>query len=96
MEQNESTISLIKERKLLRSITDKIDALESVALDLDSLVCKVSNEHVLSDTHSNKVFMSKVNSLIVSLYSQVNEISDHVCDSGMLRNIEDLEDTGNG
>ena len=96
MEQNESTISLTAERKLLRSITDKIDALEAAALDLDDLVCKVDNGHMLSDTHDNKVFMSKVNSLIVSLYSQVNEISDHVCDSGMLRNKEDLEDIENG
>ena len=96
MEQNESTISLTKERKLLRSITDKIDALESAALDLDDLVCKVSNEHMLSDTHDNRVFMSKVNSLIVSLYSQVNEISDYVCDSEMLRNRDDLEDVNNG
>ena len=95
MEQSKSTISLAEERKLLRSITDKIDTLKAAALDLDELVCKVDNGRMLSGTHCNKVFMSKVDGLIVSLYLQVNEISDYVCDSGMLRNKDDLEGVGN-
>ena len=84
MDQHKSTISLTAERKLLRSIADKIDALESAALDLDRFVCKVDNEQMLSDTRDNRVFMSKVNSLIVSLYNQINEISGYVCEYGML------------
>ena len=85
MEQNESTISLHREKEVVRSLTNKLDALKSVTLDLDEQLLSVRSNGLLSDEWANNALLEWIDSLVDEIYERTNEIVGHVVENNMLK-----------
>ena len=85
MEQNESTISLHNEKEIVRGLTNKLDALKSVTLDLDEQLLSVRSNGLLSDEWANNALLEWIDSLVDEIYERTNEIVGHVVENNMLK-----------
>ena len=88
MEQNESTISLHNEKEIVRGLTNKLDALKSVTLDLDEQLLSVRSNGLLSDEWANNALLEWIDSLVDEIYERTNEIVGHVVENNMLKEDE--------
>jgi hypothetical protein len=88
MEQNESTISLHKEKEVVRRLTNKLDALKSATLELDEQLLLVRSNGLLSDEWANNALLEWIDSLVDEIYERTNEIVGHVVENNMLKDEE--------
>lgn len=89
MEQNESTISLHKEKEVVRRLTNKLDALKSATLELDEQLLSVRSNRLLSDKWANNALLEWIDSLVDEIYERTNEIVGHVVENNMLKDEEE-------
>ena len=85
MEQSKSTISLHNEKEIVRGLTNKLDALKSVTLDLDEQLLSVRSNGLLSDEWANNALLEWIDSLVDEIYERTNEIVGHVVENNMLK-----------
>lgn len=88
MEQNESAISLHKEKEVVRRLTNKLDALKSATLELDEQLLLVRSNGLLSDEWANNALLEWIDSLVDEIYERTNEIVGHVVENNMLKDEE--------
>lgn len=89
MERNESTISLHREKEIVRGLTNKLDDLKSATLELDEQLLLIRSNKLLSDKWTNNALLDWVNSLIDEVYERINEIVGHVVENDMLKEEEE-------
>lgn len=96
MEQNESTISYWTEKRLLRGLANKVDAVKRAIDDLDDMFCDIDNNKMIEETMDYRVLRCQLSNLILTTSTQIEECAEHVRESGMLKDEEgDLPDRVN-
>jgi hypothetical protein len=74
-----------REATVVRSLTNNLDALKSVTLELDEQLLLVRSNGLLSDGLANNTLLEWIDSLVDEIYERTNEIVEHVVENDMLK-----------
>ena len=74
-----------RETKIIRSLTNKLDALKSATMDLDEILMLAKASDLLSDNWENNTMLNWIDALVDEAYVRINEIVEHVVENNMLK-----------
>jgi hypothetical protein len=77
-----------REAMTVRSLTNKLDTLKSVTLELDEQLLLVRSNGLLSDGLANNTLLEWIDRLVDEIYERTNEIVGHVVENDMLKEEE--------
>ena len=74
-----------REATVIRSLTNKLDAIKSATLELDEQLLLIRSNGLLSDKWANNALLEWIDSLVDEIYERTNEIVGHVVENNMLK-----------
>ena len=77
-----------REATVIRSLTNKLDALKYSTLELDEQLLLVRSNGLLSDGLANNTLLGWIDRLVDEIYERTNEIVAHVVENNMLKEKE--------